>query len=217
MADPPDDKHGVSLVDASELRDDAYRAIGRYTVEFSLLVAGMRQIIAGHVATEETRELAYLALGSLMAQDIADAFFAICRAATDLDPDEQAIEKCLRTKQVKDEIEERNRIMHGDWLIARWTRDDFQAPTAARVRVSARNVKEPFQQRKFKVEEIDKLAERVGALKNIVWEFGTVCTEQWDHDPAKGRPKERVRDALEIVDGRVIAKPGDRTVPWPPH
>lgn len=213
MSEPP---AVVALVDAREQRDDAYRAIGRYTVEFSLLVAGMREIIAVHITDEQKRDAAQLVLGSLMAQQVADPFFAICRAVGELDQDEQAIEKLLR-KRVNEEIEERNRIMHGDWLIARWTREDFKAPTAARVRVSARNVKEPVQQRNFTVAEIDEICERVAALKNVVWEFGTICTKQWVHAPDSGRPEERVRDALHIVGGRVAYRLGDRRVPWPPH
>jgi hypothetical protein len=132
MSEPP---AVVGLVDAREQRDDAYRAIGRYTVAFSLLVAGMREIIAVHIADGQKRDVGELALGSLMAQQVADPLFAICRSVADLDRDEQAVEKCLR-EQVNEEIRERNRIMHGDWLIARWTRDDFKAPTAALVRVS---------------------------------------------------------------------------------
>lgn len=205
----------VSLVDAREQRDDAYRAIGRYTVEFSLLVAGMREVITVHIADKQRSEAMQLALGSLTAQQVADPFFAVCRAVGELDSDEQPIEKLLRT-HVNDEIEERNRIMHGDWFVARWARGDREAPTAARVRVSARNVRNPLQQDNFTVADIDVIGERVAALKNVVWEFGTICTRQWVHAPDRGRPEERVRDALRIVDGRVVYKPGDRQVPWPP-
>jgi hypothetical protein len=120
--------------------------------------------------------------------------------------------------QVNDEITERNGIMHGDWLIARWTRDDLAAPNAALVRTNASNTKKPAtEQRNFKVTDIDEIAERVEALKNVVWEFGTICTAQWVHAPSSGRPKERVRDALHIVEGRVMYRLGDRQVPWPPH
>lgn len=206
----------VGLVDAREQRNDAYRAIGRYTVEFSLLVAGMREIISVHLTEEQKPEAALLVLGSLTAQQVADPFFAICRAVGELDDDEQAIEKLLR-KRVSEEVEERNRIMHGDWLIARWTRDDLKAPTVMRVRVSARNTKEPIQERRFTVAEIDDICERVAALKNVVWEFGTICTKQWVHAPGSGRPEERVRDALHIMDGQVAYQLGDRRVPWPPH
>jgi hypothetical protein len=76
-----------------EQRDDAYRAIRRYTVAFSLLVSGMREIVAGSAAIGEKRDLARLALGSLMAQQIADPFFAICRSVAELDAEEQKIEK----------------------------------------------------------------------------------------------------------------------------
>jgi hypothetical protein len=167
LAETSGEEHGVSLVDAREQRDDAYRAIGRYTVQFSLLAAGMREIIAEHIAGND-KAAAQLAFGSLTAKQIADPFFAICRTAADLDTDEQKIEQCLR-KHVNEAITERNRIMRGDWFIARWTRGDLAAPSAALVRVTPSNTKKPaVEQRNFKVADIDEIAERVGALKNVV-------------------------------------------------
>jgi len=64
----------VHLIDASQQRDDAYRAIGRYMVEFSALIADMRNLTAGRITTAETqeRELIELAFGGLMAQQVAD-------------------------------------------------------------------------------------------------------------------------------------------------
>lgn len=64
-------------------------------------------------------------------------------------------------------------------------------------------IKEPIKQENFTVAQIDELCERVAVLKNVIWEFGTICTEQWGHALDSGRPKERVRDALHIVEGRV--------------
>jgi hypothetical protein len=79
---------------------DVFRAIGRYTVQFAFLVGEMRESMArritGPVEWVPDRRLFDLVVGSLTAQPMADAFFGICRAATSLDKDEQAIEKLLR-------------------------------------------------------------------------------------------------------------------------
>jgi hypothetical protein len=202
----------VSLVDVADQRDDAYRAIGRYTVQFSMLVAAMREIlsqrIVGSGSTEQT--LLELAFGSLTAQQVADPFFAMCRQISRFDKHERAIEKCLR-EQVNTEIRERNVIAHGDWLIARWIHPDTQAPSPTLVRAKAANVKKPFDSRDLTVGQIDDICKRVEALGLIVWEFGTICTKQHAYDPRLGHPEQRAGSALHIVDKRVVFRPGTTT------
>jgi hypothetical protein len=187
----------VQLVDVADQRDDAYRAIGRYTVQFSMLVAAMREILSQRLvefgSTEET--LLGLAFGSLTAQQIADPFFAMCRQIAEFDKNEQGIEKCLR-EQVNAEIRERNVIAHGDWLIARWIHPDAQAPSPTLVRAKAASVKKPFDFRDLTVDQIDGICERVEALGLVVWEFGTICTKQHAYDPRLGHPEQRVGNAL---------------------
>jgi hypothetical protein len=198
----------VHLIDASQQRDDAYRAIGRYMVEFSALIADMRNLTAGRITTAETqeRELIELAFGGLMAQQVADPFFAMCRTVADLDKAGCDIEKCLR-EQVKQEIEERNRIAHGDWLVARWTHADLEVPTVALVRVKAADIKKPLKYENLTVSQIDEICERVEILRHVVWEFGTICTEQDSHDPSHGRPKISVSEALQLEAKRVVFRP----------
>jgi hypothetical protein len=79
------------MADARAQRDDAYRAIGRYTVGFSLLVSNMRQILAQQIAGPEgpQRGLLDVAFGSLTAEPIAEAFFGMCRTVVHLDKGEK--------------------------------------------------------------------------------------------------------------------------------
>jgi hypothetical protein len=207
----------VELVDSREQQDEAYRAIGRYMVVFSMLIASMRSLMIERLTEPETeaQDLIALAFGSSMAQQIADPFFAMCRAVTNLDESEAQIESLLR-RHVNKEIEERNRMAHSDWLIARWTRGDIQVPTAARVLVKARS-KEPVQQVNYKPEQIDGLGERAELLRNVVWEFGSICLQRGTWNPREGYPTVRVRDSLQIEAGRVVYKPGDHSVPFPPR
>ena len=197
----------VQLVKLDEHRDGAYRAIGRYFVQFSSLVALMRQMIEEQIATDDPpKKLLGLAFGSLTAQPISDAFFAMCRALGELDKPERKIEKCLRG-QVDQEIRRRNIIAHGDWFVAKWAEPSEDPPRdipTTLVRVKASSTKEPFQYEDLPVSTIDAHGEEVEALEQVVCEFGCVCTRQGPYDPALGRPVVRVRDALQIVEKHVV-------------
>jgi hypothetical protein len=202
----------IAVTHVAEQRDDAYRAIGRYVVQFSMLVAGMRQIMAHRIGGRggERRTLIDLVLGSPTAEPIANAFFAMCRELTDLDGDEQAIEKRLR-KEVLDACTTRNDIAHGDWLIAEWVAGDQETPSPQLVRVKASRQDEPVIQREFSVQEIDDLGTQLETLGNLVWEFGATCTGRYPELPPSSR---RVRDSLMIhSDGRVTYRPDAEHMP----
>jgi hypothetical protein len=181
--------------DWREEQDTAYRAIGWYFEAFSLLVASMRDSIVVALTDGDFKraDLARLALGSQSAQQIADAFFAICRASVQLDEDEKAIEKRLRL-QVDDEIRRRNRLAHGDWLvdIPSPNEPDDQVAVLERVKPSSR---EPFITEPLTVAEITDFGGSARQLDQVVSIFGMSCAET---------SQERVRTVLEIDGGQVI-------------
>jgi len=76
-----------------EERARAYRAIGRYTVQFSVLIASVRKLWARHVAAGNTakHQLVELAFGDIGAKPIAEAFFAMCKTVGEFDEAEAAI------------------------------------------------------------------------------------------------------------------------------
>lgn len=193
----------MELVDVADKRDEIHRAIGHYMVTFSQLVSSMRELVIQRI-TEEGRErdLLVLALGMLEARTIAEPFFAICRAEYDFASDGEDIRKRLRS-HVKEEIEERNRIAHADWGVARWSRGDGQAPIAERVLVKP-DKQEPIQRQRYNVGDIDKLCERAELLRNVVWEFGSICLQRGSYHPRRGFPLPKVSEALQIKDGRVV-------------
>jgi hypothetical protein len=191
-------------------RDDYYRAIGRYFVQFSLLIAFMRTLVIVKAvgSDKEGVDLLRLALGSATAQQVSDAFFAVCRttAEPEFDKPEQDIEKCLREKQINAEIRWRNAFAHGDWMVPEWVREWSEnpqsavpeAPRAELFRVQHHKPR-PFAPHELTPEEIDRCGERVEALQVIAWEFGSICMHTEAHDPALGRPVVRVQDAFEIA------------------
>jgi hypothetical protein len=207
------------LAHLKEERDGYYRAIGRYMVEFSSLVAFMRDLVAHKIVgtDEKATQLIRLAFGSLQAQQVADGFFAVCRASADppFDRSEQAIEKCLRENHVNAEIRWRNVIAHGDWFVPEWVRvsmpegaeDDPAAPPVAYLSRVQHHKPTPLEPKPLTIEEIDTYGERVQTLRALLWEFGMVCTRTWDHDPARGLEPVRVSDAFELVGSA-----NDRTV-----
>lgn len=212
------ERQTVSLVDVSDKRDDTYRAIGRYVVAFSQMVVAMREILAGHITPErESRLPVDLLASSLTAQQIADPFFAVCRSLVELDDDEEAIARKLQ-KSVSDEIEERNAFAHHDWHVARWSTPDVDVPIAERLGLKASSKKSAERRVVYTPADIDKLARRVEGLRNVVWEFGTICTKQDAYDPAKGRPVPSIKKSLRISEeGVVIYFEGEHFVPFQPH
>jgi hypothetical protein len=217
MASDPSSKDAVALEDRMEERlaaqnadaDNAYLAIGAYTVHFSVLVASMRRIWAGYIAGKDygRRDLLELSFGGLGAATIAEAFFAMCKAIADFDEDEEAIWAKLR-KNVLDETTERNNIAHGDWLIGHWVGDEKPIPPRL-LRIKASSQKEPFKQRDVTAEELQQIANRVRNLAVAVWQLGCACT----------RPGEkRVRELLELTKaGRIVMPEGAVWIHPNPH
>jgi hypothetical protein len=95
--------------------DNAYRAIGRYVVEFSQLLYHLRTLIAHRLPTDPAT-IAFLVLGEAQAQQLANVFFGTCRVVADLDAEEQKVAAWLRNR-VNGQIELRNEIAHGDWFV----------------------------------------------------------------------------------------------------
>ena len=95
--------------------DDLLRAVGHYFVSFSQLVFRMRYVMSWRLtyATEDKQEFAELAFASASAQQIADAFFSMCRFDGNLNDDERAVSKALSTA-VNEAITSRNVFAHGD-------------------------------------------------------------------------------------------------------
>jgi hypothetical protein len=165
----------------------------------------MREILGAQIGgpwLAPQRTLIRLAFGGLQAQQIADPFFAMCRNITDFDATEQAIEKCLR-ERVNDELRQRNRIAHGDWLVPRWKQPDMEWEAPALLRAKASRVQEPFVQENLAVSRIDAMCDGAEALEQVVWEFGTICTGE-DAYTGVVHPPRNVRDVLMVKDGQVV-------------
>ena len=179
-------------------RDNAYRAIGRYIVQFSRLVKHMRLGAVAYFSdgsTERQTELELL-LGEAPAQTIANAFFGLCQYVGNLDADEQRVASVL-SKAVRTAIDERNRIAHGDWYVGRWMFDDEAGPTYISEPLLRRILPasgSPITSRLRSPEQLDALSNDLGELLDRVAEFGELALGTF---PLGGF---RVRDVLTVED-----------------
>lgn len=103
---------------AERERDEAYRALGRYLVEFSRLVFRMRDAMEQRLQRpDDPPALIQFAFNDVSAAGIGHSFFAMCREVGDLDDEEEKIRELLFAEVVQKAIPERNRIAHGDWWV----------------------------------------------------------------------------------------------------
>ena len=176
----------------SELENEAHRAIGRYIVEFSLLVAQMRSCIEYLLRTGDPM-IARLALGGADAWQIATTFFAVCERQLDLDDEEKAIAARFRA-EVETTCSERNDIAHGDWHL------DLEDARLQRTKPGRKAG--AWLERVRPVSEIDAMADRVSVLARSVAEFGWLCLGIHPLNEVRDTPV-RVRDIYRFSNRRI--------------
>ncbi len=191
--------------------DEAHRAIGRYFVAFSRLVAHMRGLMSQRlvIASGDKIELAELAFG-VMAQQIADSFFAMCRYDGNLSEPERGICELL-CRAVDDEIEWRNRFAHGDWWISQRYGDPTK-PELIRVKPKKRKGM-PAELTHHPPKEMDERSDALWTLIEDVVEFGVLAlglrtiSRVKEHKLRSTRPRAyRVEDVFTYTPRRESGK-----------
>ena len=207
--------------------EQAYRAIGHYFVAFARLITTMRLILTEEVATPDDpgNQLARLALGSLDARNVTDAFFLACHTIGGLTDEDQKIAERLRNGHVYKALTRRNEIAHGDWLIYEWTEAKADVsvkdiPSLANlVRVQPRELSEPLRIEDLTAKDIENEAASVDALERMVCKFGLICTRQHDYAPGRPQAGVGVRDAFELIGPanhkKVQERPRNSPELWP--
>lgn len=154
--------------------DEGYRAIGRWIVQFSRLVGGMRQNMENRLQRPDDGNVPMsLVFGAAHAGEISNAFFAICRQVGSLDAAELNIAAQLQN-EVDAAITERNKIAHGDWIIGRSNSDETVETYLVRVYPNRR--RPPFHEIKtLNSKDFDELSDRLGVLASLVWPFGQLA------------------------------------------
>jgi hypothetical protein len=159
--------------------DDAYRAIGRYVVEFSEMVRVMRELVSEYVTGGVVdSHLGHMVLGEATAGMIANAFFGVCRLAGGFDADEDKVARTI-SKGVMSVIQTRNDVAHGDWWVGLFALSreggGGQILDPRLVRIRPNRVAGPREERDLAVADIDALTEEVRQLTNLVDEFGKLA------------------------------------------
>jgi hypothetical protein len=192
------------------MRDDAYRAVGRYVVEFSRLVFHMRYTIERQLAGDQDIVIPQLALGELSANQIADSFFGICAYLADLDDAETKVASRLKA-DVRATINRRNDFAHGDWWIGTPAQpgsvSDTTDPLLWRTKPGRREIE---QLKTLPVTEIDSASDDLYALRQHVAEFGDLCLEDWPFAPKFSEPV-RVCHVFRINKARKVVRDGPAT------
>ncbi len=196
--------------------DDAFRAIGRYVVEFSQLLREMREMVAWYVAGGLVdSDIPNMLLGEATAQVISNAFFGMCRMASELDEKEKKVASTLRNELTK-AIEARNDIAHGDWWVGMWefrnARPGGKLETPKRldprlVRTLPARSEGPQKVLSLSTADLDAMTNRLLELTTLIVEYGKLALQLPVHglrenDESYPSVKEfRVRDVLVVTGG----------------
>jgi hypothetical protein len=178
---------------------EAHRAIGRYFVAFSRLVAQMRGMMSQRlvIVGDDKVELAELAFANATAQPIADSFFAMCRYDGDLSDAEKGVCELL-CRAVTDEIEWRNKFAHGDWWISPRFGDPAK-PELIRMKPKAREGI-PAELTQHPPKEMDARSDALWALIRNVTEFGALALGLSVIAHIEGKTRKAPRRAYRVED-----------------
>jgi hypothetical protein len=181
---------GIERLD--EWQADGYRAIGRWWVQFSRLVGGMRTQMENRLRSpEDEHGLASVAFSQATAMQISAAFFGMCRLVGDLSDAEENIARQLQ-KEVDDVIRLRNKIGHGDWLIGQ----DIE-PNSILAHLIRFYPKAPHRRvETLTAKDLDARSDRLGELARMVWLFGGIT----------------LAGQVELLTVNGLAKPGEYRV-----
>lgn len=176
-------------------RDDAYRAVGRYVVEFSRMVFHMRLAVEEDFAGVANQKLAARILGRASPDVISREFFALCKESANLKGPEKEVAKRLE-KGVRREVKRRNSFTHSDWWIGfgRQAGGTADNPTLSSAGFLALT--------EFSIPDLDMFSDRLYALRQYVAEFGDLCLGTWPV-AADLDPPARVGDIFSIEEGEV--------------
>jgi len=179
--------------------DEAHRALGHYVFAFAYLVSEMREAIEYALSKhdlEGDRMDAKIAMGAAFAEQIANAFFAICERYAEFDDEERQVAVRLK-KEVKDAIADRNDFAHGDWSVL-WPN---HGPTLSRIKPGRRAG--PLVEQERSVEEIDAMARSVEELADTNTEFALICFGLHPLEERTGTAV-RVRDIYRFRKHKVL-------------
>ena len=197
--------------------DAACRAIGRYIVEFSRLIAEMRISLEGHFFYDDPDPIK-LVLGGAPADQITNAFFAVCEHSVNLDDEERQVAVRLK-KEVRDAIRERNDVAHGDWV------SDFESGHPVILRTKPGRKAGPWVRKVRTIQQLDDMVDAVAKLADTVREFAWLTLgghpleeptgAKRKEDPDYGEASEiRVREIFRFQNHRIVRK-GPRANEWP--
>ena len=186
-------------------KDDAYRAVGRWFVEFSRLIFHMRLQVEQRLAKHELDpRIGTVAMRPAGPGAVNEAFFGMCHLLGNLDQGEKKIAEALQVN-VDRAIRRRNEFAHGDWWVGFGAKADGSSgdPFLTRTRKGDTF----WTTRDVPVGQLDALSNDLRTRTNYVTEFGEMCLAPersefiWGHSV---RPK----DVFVIDSENRVAREG---------
>jgi hypothetical protein len=188
--------------------DEAHRALGHYIFAFARLVSEIREGVEYALSDDsrdDKRQDARLAMGAAFAEQITNAFFAICERHAEFDTEERQVATRFKT-HVTEAIADRNDFAHGDWSQF-WD----SGPTLKRTKPGRRAG--PWVERERPVEEIDAMAERLETLAEMLNEFALICFGLHPIEERTGTAV-RVRDIYRFRKREILRIGRYAELPW---
>jgi hypothetical protein len=154
---------------------DAYRAIGRHVVKFSLLVSRMRWLICWRLSarSSEPNNYAEVLFVDMAAGRVGDAFFSLCQLVAGYDDEERLVAAKLQNDVLK-AVKFRNRIAHVDWWVghAPYDADKINDPVYTTLKRMGKSDAHFAEDVTVPVRDLDKKTNQLLGLTNFVTEFG---------------------------------------------
>lgn len=178
-------------------RDETYRAIGRYVAEFSRMFVLIRDKMAYRLARPGERETVESAFGEMTANQLTNAFFAVCQQIGHFDEDEQKVGRWLRAR-VMEQIERRNDIAHGDWTVAQVVNIEPRQNISELLRIKPARASGLREVQDVSADTLDEWSDELHDLSHMVAEFGQLALGI--------NPAGRVSDAFTLERKRVVRR-----------
>jgi hypothetical protein len=158
----------------NEWQADGYRAIGRWWVQFSRLIGGMRSTMEHRLRKpDDPGELVLLPFHGAPSRQIIDAFFGMSRLVGDLDEAEANIANQLQN-ECRTINDFRTKMGHGDWQIGLGP-EDGEDPTIRTYLMRLYPNAPHHRVDTLTARDLDAKSDRLEVLIRMVYPFGYIA------------------------------------------
>jgi hypothetical protein len=178
----PEETYDEYLVRLTGHQDELFRGLGRYMFEFSRIFAWMRIMIVSRVAQHKEHPMVgELLLAEATASQMTNAFCSICIEVAELEGEDKRIMQAVRGQLMR-ELERRNDIAHGDWMVG-WVGEaehgSGELGTGPHLvqRIKPARKQGMRVENEYTHEEFETAGDYVQELRNVALDAGEACLQ----------------------------------------